>query len=207
MTYRDLGFRSLYHSFVAIERTDDLKPAVEGYVGAEDADAAILYGYIDHEAGFSFAIIAVGRNTDISVISSPEPNNGLHSLIRAEKIADYELRSLDECEEMLSTLHAEKLEMMKVYDVSDEIQETRTFGFLDNCRDEFFVDDIKVMLIKGDLQPEVCWARIEGTTENSLKAVLLNEPFKDFGCQIGDKLWVNTYKTDDDEIICYCKLD
>ena len=57
MTYKELGFRPLYHSFVGIMLTDDLKDVLKDFPGAEEANCAVAYGYIDHEAGFTFEVL------------------------------------------------------------------------------------------------------------------------------------------------------
>lgn len=207
MTYNDLGFRELYHRFVAIKLDDNLKKAVEGFKGAEEADGAILYGYIDHKAGFTFEVIAAGRLGESGIIANTEANDEIKSIIRAEVIANEELINLDANEEMLATLHANKLDMLQAYDDSEEIFETREMDFLDECRDCFYVDDIKVLLVKDGLKSEVCWARIEGTTESEIQGTLLNEPYQDYGCHEGDIILINIHKTDDDHVICYSSFD
>ena len=55
---------------------------------------------------------------------------------------------------------AERLEILKGYDPSAEVEKSRTFGFLDDARHPQFIDDVLVYLEKDGLNPEGCWARI-----------------------------------------------
>ena len=62
--------------------------------------------------------------------------------------------------------------MLKHYEVSEEIEETRKMGFLDKSRHDFYPDDVMVYLTRESLNPEGCWVRIIGIGDHSIMGTL-----------------------------------
>ena len=207
MTYKDLGFRILYHCFVAIKLTDDLRPLIRDFYGEDKADGMLLYGYIDHEAGFTFAILGAGWFTDnggftIS-FTSCSGNDNIHSFIRAERIAEYELFNMNDNAEMLGAQYAKKLEMLNAYDEPIEMADTRYMEYIDHLRDSIYVDDIQVILVKDGLKPEQVYVRLESIVDTDITGTLLNEPYQDFGFHENDKIPVFLDKDKKGRVIAF----
>ena len=208
MTYEDYGFRELYHSFAAIVLTDELRPSIKDFPDEEDANCAITYGYIDHEAGFTFEVLSAAKVEDDGQIHGDMlGNEDIRSFIRADAVGDCEVILLEDPIGLIAKLHEKKLEIIEAYDPSEELAETREMDFLDEWRHPYCVDDIPVMIRKEGLQPEVCWARLEGRTENAIKGTLLNEPNQAFGCHEQDLLFINIHEADDGKLILYSDID
>lgn len=92
--------------------------------------------------------------------------------------------------------------MLKGYEVPDKIEETRKMSFLDGCRNDKWIDDVLVYLMKGGCEAEGCWVRISGLEEHSLKGVLLNEPNSDLGCHEGNEIEFSLQIMDKQVICC-----
>ena len=64
-------------------------------------------------------------------------------------------------------------------------------------------DDIAVVLLHDDLQPEQVWVRGDYLAEQEIRGELLNEPNQDFGVHMGDSIRIIPYKGDGGRIVCY----
>ena len=75
-------------------------------------------------------------------------------------------------------------------------------SFLDGCRNDKWIDDVLVYLMKGGCEAEGCWVRVSGLEEHSLKGVLLNEPNSDLGCHEGNEIEFSLQIMDKQVICC-----
>ncbi len=209
MKYKEWGFRVLYHRFVGIKLNDEQKELIKGFPGVEDADCAIAYGYIDHEAGFSFDVLTVANIvSDGNLIVNTDRNNDLRLFFRAEAIKECEIFCLsDWTEELLAEIHKEKINLIHEYYESDVLDELRSIDYIDECRDPYYIDIIKVILAKDEMKHEICWVRLEGLTDNSLVATLLDEPHQNLGCHANDTIHVYIHETEEGKKIAYSFCD
>lgn len=206
MIYKESGFRALYHRFVVFMLTDRLKSTVKKFPGAEQADCVLVYGYIDHTAGLSLEVLASGQK-DGDRFLFQDGNDEIRSVIRIDAVENDEFYQLDENAGEFKKKYAAKIEMVKYYDASEEIERTRTMEFLDDSRENRFPDDVLVYLIKDGFQVEGCWVRIEGHGVNVVKGILLNEPEQDLGCHALDMICFFVRKMKDGRLICCADLN
>ena len=210
--YEKLGFRLMNHGYSALRLTDKLRPSIKGFPNEETANGVLLYCYIDHEAGITFEIMAAGnvrengKGFDFENILECADNE-IRSFIRFEAIADEEYIGLQVNEDLCNELFAKKLEVIEMYEPSEDIAETREMDFLDGSRDPIYVDDILVLFVKDGLENETIWVRLEGVGDNVILGSLLNEPYQDFGCHLGDTVSIYIHKTEDDQFIPYVHYD
>ena len=184
MKYSEVGFRPLYHNLAIFPLCDVVRSVLKTVPGGKDADGILVWGYYDRDAGFSLeALAAAKREGDAWLFA--KSNDDVRSFIRIEAVQDEEFFVRNEPDEKLMKRYASKLEVLSVFDVSDAIEKSRSFAFLDDSRDPVFIDDVLVYIEKKGLKPEGCWARIIDVTENKLWAKLLNEPDQDFGIHQG----------------------
>lgn len=201
MNYKQAGFRSLYKHFAAFMLRDDLRPVIEGCPGADKADCVLTYGYIDHDAGLTMEVLAVGKRTDDS-FSFFEPCMDNRAMLRIGSVADDQFFVLDDSDGGLSERYAEKISVVEYYAASEQIEQSRKFAFLDRSRHEHFPDDVLVYLTKRGLDPEGCWVRIIGLGDGCIMGRLLNEPDQEFGCHEGDELAFFVQETQEHGVIC-----
>ena len=97
--------------------------------------------------------------------------------------------------------YAERIDMLESYSAGDEIEESRTMGFLDSLRSPEYPDDVLVYLLKDGNQPEGCWVRIEALAEHQIVGTLLNEPDQDFEYHESEKIAFYAQKTEDEKIV------
>ena len=197
----DSSFRNFYHRFVYIECRDILEKLMKDFL-IDDDTGAIAYGYIDEQAGLSFQIakLASLKDNHLSIRDSIE-NAMLIMRFGSLKDAKY----LDLTQTDLDVNQFEDFEKLirDSYDTSNSDKEQlRSMTFLDACRHPEYPDDLAVLLLHGDLQPEQVWVRGDYLSEHEIRGDLLNEPNADFGVHIGDAIQIVPYKKDDGSIIC-----
>ena len=206
MTFREEGFRFFYHHFVAVELSDDLRPAMAPFIGGREASYALTYGYYDREAGLTLEILAAAVLED-GHFKVAEGNNEVTAKIRIEEVIDMECLYLPDEDGSIRARFAQKMGILKGYDPSEDVEKTRSMTFLDGCRESAYIDDLLVYLFKDGLQVEGCWVRITGLGEDTFQGVLLNEPNQAFGCHQGDTVSFFVQETDEKTYICILDMN
>lgn len=206
MTLKENGFRELYHDYCAFMLNDKLRPVIDGFPGEKRADCILTYGYVDEEFGLTLEVLAAGHKEEDSFVFYPAPAN-TRSFIRAETIMDEEFFPFEDETGDFAKRFRKQLEIVKSYDASEEIEETRKMDFLDAHRHPIFVDDVMVYLMRDRLQPEGCWTHIIGLGEHFIMGVLLNEPNQNFGFHEGDRIAFFVDQTEDGTFICFSNMN
>ena len=198
---KDTGFREFYHRFVYIECRDVLERLMGDFLNDDDT-GAIAYGYIDEQAGLSFQIVKVAAIKDNHICFRD-------SIEKAMLIMRYgsleKARFIDLAQTDVDTKQFADFEQMirENYDTDNpEKEQLRELAFLDSCRHPDYPDDLAVLLLHEDHQPEQVWVRGDHLTENEIRGTLLNEPNADFGVHHGDSIQIIPYKQDDGSIVC-----
>lgn len=205
MYYKDTGFRALYKHFIAFPLKDNIRQCIENYPNAEKANCVLTYGYIDHDAGLTMEVLAAGFK-DGDGFAFFDTSVETRAFIRVGAVIDDEVFFFDDADGGLSKKYAEKLDVLKHYEVSEEIEETRKMGFLDKSRHDFYPDDVMVYLTREGLNPEGCWVRIIGLGDHFIMGTLLNEPDQDFGYHEGEKVAFFVQKQEDESVILYTDM-
>lgn len=206
MKYSEAGFRHFYHQYVLFPITA-AGSAVSGYKHFDEADSIVTYGYIDHETGFRFEILSTAsiRNDKFQIYNDrPEKKR---VFIKAEAVNDFEGFAIKDRDGQY-TANKELIDLItEGYEQNEEIMNSRMMSFLDESRDPFCVDDVKVQLYKQGNQIEECWVRIEGLGDHHIIGKLLNEPYQEFGYHEGDRIAFFVQKTEDEKVICVCDMN
>ena len=203
MKYAD-GFRALYKQCNALmlKEEDQLLQTLEGFPKMPGANCLLVYGYIDHEQGLTFEVLAVGRKDEVEFTFGTGCSD-TRVIIRASDLLEHDFYPVDES---VAEEHAAKIDMLKLYDVSSEIEATRFMEFLDDSREPGFVDDVLVYFIRDELDVEACWVRIEQMRAPHLVGTLLNEPYQDFGFHRNDLVTFSVRKMQDGKAVCIAEL-
>lgn len=202
MIYKDTGFRAVYHNFCVVRKNVQIEGFLADLPGGDEADGVVTYGYYDREEGLTLEVLAAAKLGE-GQFRHAEPNKDVSLKIRVASLGDTEFYIADDEDGALTAKYADVLAPLAAYEVSDEIELTRKLGFLDDSREEFFIDDVKVNMVKMGLNTEVCWVRITGVREDhTFVGTLLNEPIQNFGWHVGDEIDFFVHKTEDDKIVC-----
>ena len=200
MKYKDTGFRALYHNFVVVRVNENIEQLMKDLPGHEKANGIMTYGYYDRQAGLTLEVLGAAILDDKGFKCAPPDMNSSLKL-RAEALEDAEFYVVNDKDKVFYEKYKEKVDMLELYKASEDIEKTRGFKFLDPSRDDFFIDDVRVKLIKIGLQTEECWVRITGLAERSILGELLNEPYQDFGWHKGDEIAFFAHENEDEGIV------
>ena len=203
MKYAD-GFRALYKhcNALMLKEEDRLLQTLESFPQLPDANCLLVYGYVDHEQGLSFEILAVGRKED-DTFTFAAGKHDERVIMRSRSLLNHDFYPVDAS---FAQEHTRKIELLKHYDVSPEIEQTRFMEFLDDSREPGFVDDVLVYFVKDELDVEACWVRIEQVHESKLVGTMLNEPNQDFGCHINELVTFSVRRMGDGKAVCVAEL-
>ena len=183
MKYQETGFRALYHNY-AVFPIDPVKDAVKDFPAYDQADCMLVYGYIDHVAGLSLEVLALGKTNEEGYrFFDGRPDARVFIRIGAVKEMEFSLLERDDLDDRFR----DKIRMLDEYERNADLTESRKLPFLDKYRHDECVDDVRVFFIKEGIETELCWARIERLQKPMIVARLLSEPHQGFGVRAGDE--------------------
>lgn len=202
---KETGFRALYKHFVAFMLKDNLRQCIENYPDADKANCILTCGYIDREAGLTMEVLCAGykNGDDFSFFDQCKEHR---VILRVGSVEEDEFYLFDDSDGRLQKKYSDKIEILKDYEASEEVEETRKMEFFDKLRHEHYPDDVMVYLAREGLNPEGGWVRIIGLGDHFIMGTLLNEPDQDFGYHEGEKIAFFVQKTEDDQIICFSNM-
>ena len=205
MNYKETGFRALYQHFCVFPMTGSIRLCMWDFPEANKADSVLTYGYVDQENGLTMEVLCAAFNTEDGVRLA-EGSDELSAKLQLDMIKDLDFTVLEDENRELARQFSAKLKSLSAYDAPSGVEESRTFGFLDQCRIEDRVDDVLVYLMKDGFRPEGCRVRINGLGEGSFYGILLDQPYQDFGCRAGETLTFFVQKDNQGKIYCYADL-
>lgn len=201
MLFKETGFRPIYHYVCAFELNSKLRELIRNCPDAVKSSHAVFYGYIDHEKGLMLELLGAGKQAP-KYFYFKEPYEGERVSIHISEVEDVEFIWFEKLENRFYKKFLPRIEMLEMYETPEDVKESRTFGFLDDFREQSFPDDVKVQLIKEGLKTEECWVRITGLGNHRLIGVLLNQPFQNYGVKKGDTINFSLREKEDKSLIC-----
>lgn len=206
MIFKEAGFRPLYHYVCAFELNDKLRNLVKDCPDAAKASHAVVYGYIDEKKGLMLELLGVGKQAP-KYFYFKDPYEGRKIAFPASDVQDVEFMYFPELEPRFRKKYEPHIAKLKKYEASEDLEKSREFGFLDECRDLQHPDDVKVLLTKNGLKPEEVWVRLTGLGDHVLIGTMLNQPFQDYGINKGDTINFNARENEDKKVVCYLDLN
>ena len=201
MNFNETGFRPFYHHVCALELDDKLRKKIKNCPDADKSSHAVVYGYIDPEKGLMLEILGGGKQAP-KYFYFKDPYEGRRITLSISEVADLPFLWFEKLEPRFYKQYAPRIEKLKQYDASEDLEKSREFDFLDSCREPSFPDDIRVVFMKKGLEMEECWVRLTGLGDHVLIGKLLNQPYQNFGVNEGDTVNFFVHEEDDGKIKC-----
>ena len=201
------NFREVYHKLaIVIDNgycANSLNIAGDKVVpDGIELNSSLVYGYIDKSAGFSYKVLGL-TYYDEGDYTLVWPNDEVGLTVRAECFHNFEIIPIENkaLEKRFSTM----LKITNECYSTEEDNKLRSITRLDKFRHEDYPDDIKVILFKEGMKPEQVWMRTtEYLKENEnllfLRAELLNQPYENFGVNLGDVCVVTICDVQDEDL-------
>ena len=202
MKVEEKFFREMYHQICLLEDADLAKNFYDmlEMPPGEKPDGLLTYGYIDSAAGFTFSILG-GAQTSIGRLKIFPINYKQAAIVRRSAANEAEVKILTDD---YALAFRDRMEMINdTYGVDDAKEQTRFIKNLDAFRHPHFPDDVIVYFLSAEHKPELLWVRCESVDENILTGELLNEPTKNFGCHVGDKIKFGVAQIAEQNILLY----
>ena len=205
------NFRSFYHRVVYIKSYKMLQMFKDSHFETTpESDGVLVYGYIDQTAGLSFKGLCcanIDPNGEIQLCSS---NTETSLTIRAGLFDDALFLDMLENNADLFEFTDTIAQTMNCYDVEDrQIELLRSLKLLDQFRHPYYPDDLYINLLNHSGESEKVWIRYTSyfkDDENTfISGELLNQPHRDFGCNLGDTIACSYYGDDDTPFLAYIK--
>lgn len=201
----DTDFRQVYHKICFIAAGKAYKELTEHLPNHDDGNGTLVYGYVDHHVGLTYEILACAVRDEKGVVTSFDGDDAVSLKMRSGSVSDDDLYIVDD-DTMFAKKFSQKIESIdKYYRTSDAVEMTRKIKEIDGSRNLNYPDDVLVILLHGENDPEGCWVRCERIENGMLVGELLNEPDSDFTVHRGDMISFGITKMDDG-IICVAML-
>lgn len=203
MNYTQLEFRAFYKHFVIVPIGEAIIDTLKEFPEAKEAFGVLTYGYYNRENGLCLdALGFVFTENENSWVEPPSKNIRLTYQIGS--VENEECVFLGDEDGGLANQFKDYLDLLEEnFSTTNEIEMTRQMRFLDQCRHQYYLDDILVRLEKPDMTPEGCWVRITGVSGMYFVGTLLNEPDQDFGVHKGDEVRFIAKETEEKQVVCF----
>ncbi len=206
MNFNETGFRSFYHHLCALELNEKLSKKLKNCPGIEEASHAVVYGFINPEKGLMLELMGCGRQ-EAEGFSFHDIYEGRRITIGISDVAGIPFQSFEEQEPDILGQFSPRLAKLRKYAVSAEVEKSRKFVFLDECREKANPDIVRVYLSGKGLEPEEHRVRITGLGNHVLTGSLLEEPEQDFGVGEGGEVRFAIRRLKNGRVICVAHTD
>lgn len=206
MILKEVGFRPVYHYVCAFELNDELRELIRECPDAAKASHAVMYGYIDPKDGLMLEVLCAGKQAP-KYFYFRDTYQGKRVSIQASKVENVEFMFFPDLAPRFYKQVLPRIELLKEYEASEKLEDTRKMDFLDSLRSLQYPDDVKVVLRKDGLKPEEVWVSLTEPGEHELLGTLLNQPFQNYGVNKGDTIGFNVEETDEKKLLCIKSFD
>ena len=184
MKVYEMSFRDMDQKMVEIHGMKMVKLLEKMGLKLDNLYGALMYGYIDHNAGFIFEIVALEtkkRNIEYRIVPIG---------------VSCKIPRFDE-------LFQDKIDMVeKATEVSKELEELRLYKELDPSRHLEYPDDIMVYFLDEGKDVEACWVRLEGIQDGKMYGTVLTALHQNFGVKEKDTIYFGMTEMEDHKLAC-----
>ena len=198
MKVYEMSFRYMNQKMVEIHGVKMVKLLEKMGLKLDHLYGALMYGYIDHNAGFTFEIMALEtkkQNIEYRIVPI-----GVSCKIPRFDVQEMNIEILDNVN---VDLFQDKIDIVaKTTQVSKELEELRLYKELDPSRHLEYPDDVMVYFLEEGKEPEACWIRLEGMQDGKMYGTVLTALHQDFGVKEKDTVYFGMTQMEDDKLAC-----
>lgn len=198
MKVYEMSFRDMNQKMVEIHSVKMVKLLEKMGLKLDHLYGALMYGYIDHNAGFTFEIMALEtkkQNIEYRIVPI-----GVSCKIPRFDVQEMNIEILDNVN---VDLFQDKIDIVaKTTQVSKELEELRLYKELDPSRHLEYPDDVMVYFLEEGKEPEACWIRLEGMQDGKMYGTVLTALHQDFGVKEKDTVYFGMTQMEDDKLAC-----
>ena len=198
MKVYEMSFRDMNQKMVEIHGVKMVKLLEKMGLKLDHLYGALMYGYIDHNAGFTFEIMAL----------ETKKQNIEYRIVPIEvscKIPRFDVQemNIEILDNVNVDLFQDKIDIVaKTTQVSKELEELRLYKELDSSRHLEYPDDVMVYFLEEGKEPEACWIRLEGMQDGKMYGTVMTALHQDFGVKEKDTVYFGMTQMEDDKLAC-----
>ena len=200
MIFRETGFRPFYHYVCALELNDHLRETFKNCPDVAKASHGVVYGYIDQQGELMLEVLGVGKQAP-KYFYFKEPYEGARISIRSSEVTDVPFVWFENLEPRFYKKFVPRIDLLKAYDVPEDLERSRTFRFLDPFRKPGCPDTVRVVF-RGKETSEECLVRITGLGDHVINGRLVTQPSAKVGLKEGDEVSFFVQENEDGSIVC-----
>ena len=195
-TVKDMSFRDLYHAPCILRYSMEKLLDAHSDMGLEipaDADSVLAYPYVDHEAGFTFEVLAPAdyESGRYWLEDAPLEAENVRFIVRRGAVAETDVKLCVDLSGVTTDFAGHMKMIDKYYEGEKDLLATREVKEIDPLRNGDYPDDVLVTLVCSDdgSVREGVWIRLETIDEEGMfEGTLLNQPYSECGVNRGDLL-------------------
>lgn len=203
MDYSELTFRDIYHHpFIVSYRINEIGAGNDAIEVPADANAALVYPYIDRTAGLNLSVVAPAKLPSKEILYDYAIMQSCNCLLtlRPGGFEELEWRSIDDLANV-NMRFAEHFSLINgAYACGEAVEVTRYIEEIDQFRHPDYPDDVQVVLIPEveNVKAELVWIRLGGIDKQGLLfGELLNSPYMSCGLHAGSVMNVGLNMVED----------
>lgn len=199
MKVYEMSFRDMNHEMVEMHGPKMVQLLEKMGLKLDHLYGALMYGYIDHNAGFTFEIMALETKKHQTIEYRIVPM-GISCKIPRFDVQEMDIQIL---ENVNVELFQDKIDILnKSTKVSPTLEELRAYTDLDPSRHLEYPDDIMVYFLEEGKDPEACWVRLEGMKNGKMYGTVLTKLHQDFGVHEKDTIYFGMTEMEDKKSAC-----
>ena len=186
MKVYEMSFRDMDQKMVEIHGMKMVKLLEKMGLKLDNLYGALMYGYIDHNAGFIFEIVALEtkkRNIEYRIVPI-----GVSCKIPRFDVQEMDIQILDNVN---VELFQDKIDMVE-----------KATEELDPSRHLEYPDDIMVYFLDEGKDVEACWVRLEGIQDGKMYGTVLTALHQNFGVKEKDTIYFGMTEMEDHKLAC-----
>ncbi len=187
MLIQEVPFRKMYHRIFYISANQNYDKLKENFTYEKEGNGTLVYGYVDHQMGMCFEILALAYRDEEGRIEITAVNEDQTLKSQYETVYECEFAEVPEDLD-LSAFSAKTKIVDRFFRYSEDMEKLRDLELLDPYRSEEFPDDVVIYLVGKDRSPEGCWVRCERAEAGMVYGKLLHEPRQYFGVHPGSEI-------------------
>lgn len=209
MEYSELTFRDIYHHpFIVSYRVEEIRTENDAVEVPADANAALVYPYIDRTAGINLSVVAPAKLPSKEILDEYAIMQRYNCLLtlRPGGFEEFDWCSVDDLADVKVRFSEHFSLINDAHDCGDSVEVTRQIEEIDQFRHPDYPDDVRVVLIPEakNVKAELVWMRLGGIDEQGLLfGELLNNPYMSCGLHAGSvmNIGLNTFEDGTSELI------
>lgn len=193
MKTNELSFRQIENRICFVYTKDlstEYTVMLNDFVDIDKANGFLAFVYVDHKDGILFDVLCNAFIDEKGEITAFGGNNENFLRIRKSAFEEQDIIVLDVTTEYYNVFEYKiNTTMTQAKQRSNQVADyIRSLTFLDGSRAMSYPDDLAVLFMSENKEPEVIWCRVEGMDGPKLQGIVLSNSLTGYDAKQGDTI-------------------